>query len=129
MATTPIEILCTPGSTATMVSRGGSGTPAGSYATTQVGGDLHTISVPEALTGDWLVLGSDGTETIVNGLEDTTTRVRLGSVETAEIVSAVEGREMTIDMDQSTPGGSDVGTQLDAAGSGSGSGTTEYEAY
>ena len=56
MADTVIELLAVPGTTVVyMTSAGGSGTAAASYTPTQIAGYLHSITVPEALTGRWYV--------------------------------------------------------------------------
>lgn len=61
MANTVIEIQCVPGTTtAYLTSLGGSGTADGDgYTLTQVAGYIHTITVPEDLTGRWLVACGD----------------------------------------------------------------------
>jgi len=88
MATTIIEVLAAADSTeVTLTSRGGTtGTASNPYELTRIAGKLCTISVDEALTGDWVA--SDGEiETGINDLVDQAITVRLGNVPTATEIS------------------------------------------
>lgn len=60
MANTVVEVECHPGTLlAYLTTLGGSGAPATSYALTQVAGYVHTITIPEALTGRWYIACGD----------------------------------------------------------------------
>ena len=109
IATTTIEILCRVGTTqiyAQALPAGndsviGSGTATGSpYTPSQVAGQIHTISVTDALVGRWLFTGSDtdGTDGIteVLNLTDTAERFSLGEDRVSEPGQATPAATATL---------------------------------
>src|SRR6056297_2860583 len=89
MATTTIKVRAAVGETeVTLTSNGGTGTASNPYTLTRIAGTLCTISVTEALTGNWHCIDSVGTETGINDLVDEEITVALGNVPTAEEVRA-----------------------------------------
>ena len=104
MPTTIIEVLAAADSTeVTLTSRGGTtGTASNPYTLTRIAGKLCTISVDEALTGDWVA--SDGEiETGINDLVDAAITVRLGNVPTAtEISDRIERTGGPLDLLETT---------------------------
>ena len=112
MASTVIELECVPGTTtAYMEAAGGSGSAAASYATTQIAGYLHKITVTEALTGRWMLKAGDTNGSfgyrLINALTDTAETFSVVTTETLQgtddgsIADAVWDEILT---DHQTPG-------------------------